>query len=132
MFKDASNSSKYVPVKYDLSADIVYQQPTKFLLHTHSLQSVFSTPSLIEALAEYSESRLSRRHPDAVTGPSSVLQKLPLAQGPTSQNSRSLLFLQVSAAADYFSADQSLMQNVPPVHVDISKSLHLRTRLSNR
>lgn len=118
-------------VKHDLSADMVYQQPTKFWLHTHSLQAVFNTPSLIEALADYSVSRLSRRHPDAVTGPSDELQKLPLAEGPKPQNPRSLLFLQVLAAADYFSANQSLMQNVPPVHVDIGILIHHRIRLSN-
>jgi hypothetical protein len=31
----------------------------------------------------------------------------------------SVLFLQVYAAADYFTLDQSLMENVPPVDLDI-------------
>jgi hypothetical protein len=31
----------------------------------------------------------------------------------------SLLFLQIFAAADYFSLDKSLMENVPPVLVDV-------------
>ena len=34
----------------------------------------------------------------------------------------SLLFLQVFAAADYFTTNKTLMQNVPPVNVDISES----------
>ena len=33
----------------------------------------------------------------------------------------SLLFLQVFAAADYFSSNKKFMQNVPPVNVDISE-----------
>jgi hypothetical protein len=33
--------------------------------------------------------------------------------------SDSVLFLRVHAAADYFSTEQSLMQNVPPVAVDL-------------
>ncbi len=37
----------------------------------------------------------------------------------------SILFLRISSAADYFSTNETLMRNVPPVHVDISEA-HLR------
>lgn len=42
--------------------------------------------------------------------------KDPLDPAPTSD---SVLFLRVHAAADYFTTNQALMQNVPPVAVDL-------------
>ena len=84
------------------------QQPTSFTLTTHTLQEVFNTPQLITSLATYSESlqtSLSEAH---------------LHRGVS--NLHSVLFLQVFAAADYFTINKTLMQNVPPVNVDISES----------
>lgn len=81
------------------------QQPTSFKLDTHTLLHVFDTPELIKSLADYSESRWAHTENS---------QSSPL------QGSQSLLFLQVTAAAEYYSTNESLMQNVPPVKVDLS------------
>ena len=71
------------------------------------LSEVFDTPNLIASLARFSEARETSR---SSTKASSALQ------GP-----RSILFLQIFLAADYYSTNESLMKDVPPVLVDISK-----------
>ena len=86
---------------------MVEQQPTSFTLITHTLQEVFNTPELITSLATYSESRQTS------------LSGADLHRGVS--NLHSVLFLQVFASADYFTINKTLMQNVPPVNVDISE-----------
>lgn len=90
---------------YFSSLLINHQQPTSFKLTTHTLAHVFDTSELIKSLADFCESR------SAYTEDS----RLSLLHGP-----RSLLFLQVTAAAEYYSTNNSLMQNVPPVKVNLS------------
>ena len=85
------------------------QQPTSFILNTYELAEVFNTPELITSLAVFSESRQSSRLPARDSG-----SPLP------NEWLSSALFLRILAAADYYTTNQTLMQNVPPVNVDIS------------
>ena len=87
------------------------QQPTSFSIATYQLTEVFNTPELITSLATYSESR-----------PTSPSQERRVDQPRVDSDSSSLLFLQVYAAADYFTTNKTLMQNVPPVNIEISES----------
>lgn len=86
------------------------QQPTSFTLTTYSLPQVFDTPELITSLATYSDLRQAFPLPDRNFEHRLVASDLD-----------SLLFLQVFAAADYFTTNSTLMQNVPPVNVEISE-----------
>ena len=81
------------------------KQPTRFQLHLHTLQDVFGSPDFISSLALYSESR--QEAPKLSTTPSSS----------------SHLLLQLSSAADYFTTNRTLMQQVPPVDVDLGESM---------
>ncbi|KAF2146131.1 uncharacterized protein K452DRAFT_263728 [Aplosporella prunicola CBS 121167] len=84
-------------------------QPTAFWLDTYSIATVFETPELISALDSYSEAR----RPDIAS------EEQPAA--PPS----SLLFLQVQAAADFYSTNETLMKAPPDVPIDISDTLML-------
>ncbi len=87
------------------------KQPTSFSLDIFTLDEVFNTPSIVTSLAVYSESRPAF--------PSVIKIPRPASKG---IDPISILFLRVEAAADYFTNNKTLMQNVPPVNVDISKS----------
>ena len=93
-----------------LGADTAKQQPTSFTLNTYPLPEVFDTPDLITSLATYSEIRQEIPLLDRSVGHPRVASDL-----------ESLLFLQVFAAADYFTTNKTLMRNVPPVNIDISE-----------
>jgi len=73
---------------------------------------------LISSLAQYSE---SRQQPELVPiedqkpAISTAYQK----SKHNYSNASSTLFLHISAAADYFTMNQTLMEHVPPVFVDI-------------
>jgi hypothetical protein len=89
----------------------VLQQPTAFKLAVYDMATVFDTPALITALSEYSENR----------------QLIPPRAGQSGHGldqayiNSSSLFLQILAAADYYSSNSELMENVPLVNVDISE-----------
>lgn len=84
----------------------IQQQPTAFHLTTYPLDTVFDTPSLITSLYNYSMSRQipSSQPPQPATAP---------------EHHSSILFLRVSAAADFFTTDATLMTHPEPVLVDI-------------
>jgi len=81
------------------------------------MQEVFDTPELITSLANYSK-RLISQNGDSV-GESQLQNQ--------AGRSASLLFLQVFAAADYFTMNHILMTFPPPVLVDLSKSWQFKT-----
>ena len=87
------------------------KQPTSFNFDLFTLDEVFNTPNIITSLAVYSESR--QEYQSVINTPR------PASAG---IDPVSILFLRVEAAADYFTNNKTLMQNVPPVNVDISKS----------
>ena len=95
------------------------QQPTRFRLVTHTIEEVFTTPSLISSVTAVSELRLSSIQPSRLSD-----EQRDREREPPNALLRSVLLLQVFAAADYYSSNTSLMQNVPPVHVDISESIY--------
>lgn len=92
-------------------AELGIKQPTSFNFDLFTLDEVFNTPSIITSLAVYSESR--QYYPSVINIP----RPASAGTGPVS-----ILLLRVEAAADYFTTNKTLMQNVPLVNVDISKS----------
>ncbi|CAG8884120.1 unnamed protein product [Penicillium nalgiovense] len=96
-------------------------QPTTFTLTTYPLSKTIEDKNLLSSLSMYTSDRLAALDPKLQANsiprrgnPRS--SKDPLDPAPTSD---SVLFLHVYAAADYFSTNQALMQNVPPVAVDL-------------
>ena len=83
----------------------VPQQPTSFTLRTHELSEVWDNPDLITSLWAYSTARQ----------PSEASPR-PRASG---ERRSSVLFLEVLAAADFFTTNTTLMQRPPLVDVDI-------------
>jgi hypothetical protein len=99
-------------------AQLIYlQQPTSFRLNTYELPTVFETSELITSLAKYSESRQSK--PMDSEGQKSSISTANVTSKPTFQDVSSILFLHILAAADYFTINQTVMEQVPPVFVDI-------------
>ncbi|TKA69709.1 hypothetical protein B0A49_04555 [Cryomyces minteri] len=95
--------------RYEVRICWAATQPTVFSLDTHTITDVFATPSLIQALAVYAEERQEEEYAvDAVSR-----DQRPLA------TSVSTLFLQICAAADYFTLNETLMREPPAVDVDI-------------
>lgn len=94
----------------------IYQQPTAFTLNTYELPTVWDTPELIGSLAEYSSTRQPQAGSDAEQTRASHRPEKGRWVG---EREASVLFLQVLASADYFTTNATLMDNVPPVSVDI-------------
>lgn len=99
--------------RYEFRVCWLATQPTAFWMHTYSLSSVFETPQLITSLSSYSYTRHAQLDPEAIEG----LQRRRYAH--MEHKETSLLILQIQAAADYFSLNTTLMEHVPPVHVDL-------------
>ena len=85
------------------------KQPTKFWLDVHQITEVFETPLLVSSLAAYSERRQDLGLEDAE-----------YTEADSSTPSKSVLFLQIHSAADFFSSNRTLMEFPPAVDVDIS------------
>ncbi|KAI0882605.1 uncharacterized protein GGS22DRAFT_46866 [Annulohypoxylon maeteangense] len=100
--------------RYEVRVCWAATQPTQFKITTYELQTVFETPELISELSEYSWARQS-------LGGNHGSQSKPEENLRISNSEReaSVLFLQILAAADYFTLNKTLMRHVPPVHVDI-------------
>jgi hypothetical protein len=93
------------------------QEPTSFTLTTHDLSTVFSSPALIASLESFSTSQ--RPDPIALeeSFPSPHISSFHSSDSTTQD--LSTLFLHIQAAADYYTVNKTLMENVPPVFVDI-------------
>ncbi|KAK0651456.1 hypothetical protein B0T16DRAFT_453918 [Cercophora newfieldiana] len=91
--------------RYEVRICWAATQPTSFTLRTHELSAVWENPDLITSLWAYS----TARQPEEIS---------PKAHGSGERRS-SVLFLEVLAAADFFTTNATLMQNPPPVDVDI-------------
>lgn len=75
-------------------------------MDTYELQTVFETPELVSSLANFAES--------------SNLDQKTAGDGYSTINEMAfILFLRIQAAADYYTMNQTLMRDVPPVFVDI-------------
>ena len=101
----------------ELKTNLPAQQPTAFALYTHPVEQVFNDTALISALAVYSEARQSTIRDQANLKDHAGVEVPGRAAGTTN----SVLFLQIFAAADYFTTNKKLMREVPPVEIDISK-----------
>ncbi|CAN8104432.1 unnamed protein product [Discula destructiva] len=93
--------------RYEVRVCWMAIQPTAFDLETYTLDTVFETPALITSLYKYSTSRQSTTPPPASSPP------------PAEDHQASLLLLRVSAAADYFTTNATLMAHPEPVLVDL-------------
>ena len=78
---------------------------------------MFETPELITSLAKYSESEQPKLIETDGQNPS--ISTADVARKPTFEDGSSILFLRILAAADYFTMNQTIMEQVPPVFVDI-------------
>ncbi|KAF2197935.1 hypothetical protein GQ43DRAFT_434723 [Delitschia confertaspora ATCC 74209] len=83
-------------------------QPTDFWLDTYTISQVFDTPHLLSSLASYSEIREELG-----------LESTGYIRGPSPSTPNSLLFLRIQAAASFYTTNQTLMDDPPPVDVDI-------------
>lgn len=103
--------------RYEVRVCWAATDPTSFRLNTYDLTAVFETPELITSLAQYSETRqpVFNDVQDHIPKISHADIKYKHKRDDVS----STLFLQIYAAADYYTMNQTLMENVPPVLVDI-------------
>ncbi|TGO91102.1 hypothetical protein BPOR_0039g00160 [Botrytis porri] len=92
------------------------RDPTSFHLQTYDLPTVFETSELITSLAQYSETHQPLFND--LSDPTSQIQDSESRHKHKDATS-STLFLQIYAAADYYTMNQTLMENVPPVLIDI-------------
>jgi hypothetical protein len=82
-------------------------------------------PSLLSAISIYSSARLAALDSSSSTSNTLIRQANAKRhrQGSSSMDpaptTDSVLFLRIRAAADYFSLDKALMENVPPVRADV-------------
>lgn len=96
---------------------IWFQQPTAFTLSTYTLPEILEDRALLSAISLYSSSQLATSPPQAATTPRRLGGRSGVAD--SEPGADSVLFLRISAAADYFSLEQSLMEDVPPVLADV-------------
>lgn len=87
------------------------QQPTAFHLETFSLDHVFETPELITSLYNHSMSRQTSASSSSSPSTSKSIKQ--------TERQSSILFLRLSAAAEYFTMNSTLMNHPEPVLADI-------------
>ncbi|KAF3479424.1 uncharacterized protein GIQ15_06400 [Arthroderma uncinatum] len=95
--------------RYEVRVCWVATQPTAFALSTYEPSQIARSPKLMSSMTQFAESKgndIGQRHP-------------PSRETTGSSPAGATLFLVIDTAADYFTANQSLMANAPPVLVDI-------------
>ncbi|PSR79770.1 hypothetical protein BD289DRAFT_455699 [Coniella lustricola] len=110
--------------RYEVRVCWLATQPTAFHLETYDLPTVFETPALITSLHNYSMTRQPSQDPPspASSQPSTTRQKTawsPASSTTGDDDESSILFLRISAAADYFTLNSALMHSPEPVVVDL-------------
>ncbi|KAL2868697.1 uncharacterized protein BJX67DRAFT_34056 [Aspergillus lucknowensis] len=103
--------------RYEVRICWLATQPTDFTLKTFTLPEVLEDRALLSSISLYSSSRLSSSQPQTALTPNRRVSSV--ATTDSAPASDSVLFLRIVAAADYFSLDRALMENVPPVLADI-------------
>lgn len=80
------------------------------------MQSVFDDPDLLSAVSTYAFAKHASSSPDEllIAQSRSAQRRATASTVPTT-----FLFLQILAAADYYTLNKTLMENVPPVHADV-------------
>lgn len=100
--------------RYELRVCWLATQPTAFWIDTFEMQEVFQTPELLSSVSAYSYARRGELTDAEVSALVENKYK------PSSDQLQSnFLFVRIQAAADYFSLNKTLMETVPPVHVDL-------------
>ena len=80
------------------------------------MQSVFNDPAMLSSLTSYAYTRhIAVDDEDMMKVQAASEHRRALA----STKPTSFLFLQIFAAADYYTLNKTLMENVPPVHADV-------------
>ncbi|KAL5333486.1 hypothetical protein BJX70DRAFT_380814 [Aspergillus crustosus] len=95
--------------RYEVRVCWLATQPTAFDLTTYTLSEILIDTSLRTAITLHASPETSPAPTKRPPAPAADAQLVP----------ESVLFLRISAAADYFSLNQTLMENVPPVLADI-------------
>ncbi|KAL5052105.1 hypothetical protein BDW71DRAFT_5326 [Aspergillus fruticulosus] len=94
--------------RYEVRICWLATQPTAFTLSTYTIAEALENRALLDAINSYSSAAAMPNRQG----------ETPAVAG-TASEPDSVLLLRISAAADYFSLDQELMENVPPVLADI-------------
>jgi len=85
-------------------------------MYTHTLAETFDNSDLITALSTYAYVRQAELNDFQVQ---QLVARRVYDQKISTASQKSVLFLQIFAAADYFSLNKTLMSDVPPVLVDV-------------
>ena len=107
--------------RYEVRICWLATQPTSFWLTTHTLEEAFGASELLTSLSQSAyaqEARLKHADVDALKARRAPIPHTP-SEGDPKEVRASILLLEVHAAADYFSLNKTLMENVPPVLVDV-------------
>lgn len=80
------------------------------------MQPLFDDPSLLSSLSSYAYAKHASLSPEELHHIQAASEQ---KQSASSATPTTFLFLQIFAAADYFTLNKTLMANVPPVHADI-------------
>lgn len=94
--------------RYEIRICWPASQPTSWHLETFTLEVAVNTPDLIQDLARYAEGRNNLQGKSTVTIQSALLTA-----------SQSAMLLRTWGAAEFFTLEKQMMQDPPPVHVDI-------------
>ncbi len=93
-----------------------FEAPTAFWIYTYTLPETFDTPELITSLSTYAHARQAELSDFEVQ---QLVSRRVDTQASIQSAASSILFVQIFAAADYFSLNKTLMADVPPVLVDV-------------
>ncbi|KAL3461091.1 hypothetical protein BJX64DRAFT_171358 [Aspergillus heterothallicus] len=100
--------------RYEVRICWLATQPTDFTLRTYTLPEILEDHSLLSSISAYSSAR-----PSTAQKSQKILSRNLPTTSQDAATSNSVLFLRIVAAADYFSLNKDLMENVPPVLADI-------------
>ncbi|KAI4769655.1 hypothetical protein E4T52_15288 [Aureobasidium sp. EXF-3400] len=95
--------------RYEVRICWAATQPTDFFLDTFEVTTVFDSTTLLQGLSTYAEERQNILVADDLQG----LDESTIAA------KQSVLFLRIRSAANFYTTDRALMQDPPPVYVDI-------------
>ncbi|KAI8630964.1 hypothetical protein F5Y19DRAFT_41316 [Xylariaceae sp. FL1651] len=95
--------------RYEVRVCWAATQPTLFRLETYELETVFGSPELTLELSEYASSRQPGNDNHVAESPQPL----------ESNREASILLLRIFAAANFYTTNQTLMTDVPPVFVDV-------------
>ncbi|KAI0542066.1 hypothetical protein GGR58DRAFT_335124 [Xylaria digitata] len=96
--------------RYEVRVCWAATQPTAFKLEVYDPETLFRAPDLTSELSEYASTLQMNTNDHAAAV---LLPKL------ESNTKDSVLLLRILSTADFYTADHTLMKNVPPVLVDI-------------